>query len=192
MSEELVFFLEGRSEEGMLRGLLPKILPDEIRPTLVIFEGKQDLKKQLPIKIKGWTRPCLGFVVLQDQDGADCVVEKNKLKEICEKSGAKSYIVRIACHELESWYLGDLKSVSLALGIPNLEKFQNKKKYRNPDALGNPTEELKKITNHVYQKANSSRKIGAYLFDRIHENTSQSFKVFISGVQSFIQSQKEE
>ncbi len=39
---ELVFFLEERSAAAMLEGLLPKLLPDDVVPRYVTFEGKQD------------------------------------------------------------------------------------------------------------------------------------------------------
>ena len=44
---ELVFMLEEQSARAMLEGLLPKLLPAEVTPRYVVFEGKQDLEKQL-------------------------------------------------------------------------------------------------------------------------------------------------
>ena len=43
----LVFFLEEPSAQEMLKGILPKILPENIQPRFVIFDGKQDLERQL-------------------------------------------------------------------------------------------------------------------------------------------------
>lgn len=54
----LVFFLEEPSARAMLEGLLPRLLPAGWEVKYVIFEGKQDLEKQLPRKLLGdWHSP---------------------------------------------------------------------------------------------------------------------------------------
>ena len=104
---EMVFFLEERSAEEMLKGVLPRILPETIVPRFVVFEGKQDLEKRLPIKLKAWRNPHCLFVVMRDQDSGDCVAIKNSLAQKCADAGKPETLVRIACRELESFYLGD-------------------------------------------------------------------------------------
>ena len=47
---QVVFFLEERSAREMLKNLLPRILPDNVTIRYVVFEGKQDLEKQLEKK----------------------------------------------------------------------------------------------------------------------------------------------
>jgi len=64
----IVFFLEERSAKEMLDGLLPRLLPDTLSFHCFSFEGKQSLRKQLPVKLRGWLAPDTCFVVLQDQD----------------------------------------------------------------------------------------------------------------------------
>ena len=64
------------------------------------------------------------------------------------------------------------------------EGKQDKRKYRTPDALGNPVQELERITNQRYQKVSGSRAIGPLL--DIHNNRSPSFQVFVSGVKRLI------
>jgi len=55
----LVFFLEEPSAEEMLKDVLPKILPKHVIPRYVVFEGKQDLEKQLEkILSKSFRLPC--------------------------------------------------------------------------------------------------------------------------------------
>ena len=49
----LVFFLEEKSAEIMLEGILPQILPEGIGYRCVVFEGKQDLEKRLPKRLRG-------------------------------------------------------------------------------------------------------------------------------------------
>ncbi len=103
--------------------------------------------------------------MLRDQDShPDCKSLKQALLEKCRESGrAADCIVRIACRELESFYLADLAAVEAALGLKGLQKQQLSKKYRNPDRLVSPSYELKTLSNHTYQKVNSSRAIGKFL-----------------------------
>ena len=165
MISTLLFFLEGRSEEVFLRGFLPRIVPPRIDLQYRRFEGKQDLQKRLRVQLRLWQRAETAFVVLRDQD-ADA-----------ERPDA---LVRIACHEVESWYLGDLLAVETALDMKGLARHQDKRKYREPDSLPNPARELAILTKDCYQKVSGSRAIGPHL--RIDENRSSSLKAFVSGV----------
>lgn len=136
----LVLLVEGYAEEALLQNLLPRVLPATLSWQVFRFEGKQDLEKQLPLKLRAWRRPDTRFVVLRDQDSADCLEVKRRLLEKCQASGRADAMVRIACHELESWYLGDLTAVDKA----------------------NPVEELQRLCPE-YQKLSGSREIGKYL-----------------------------
>ena len=93
-------------------------------------------------------------------------------------------MVRIACHELESWYLGDLQAVEKGLNLSGLSEQQQNRKFRNPDRLSNAKQELRKLTKNSYQPISGSREIGTYM--SVDNNRSHSFKVFISGVQRLI------
>ncbi len=68
----LVVFTEEMSAKVMLESLLPRMLPQDIHIQCVSFEGKQDLEKQLPIKLRGWRTPDTHFVILRDQDDGNC------------------------------------------------------------------------------------------------------------------------
>jgi len=183
----LVFFLEERSARALLEVLLPRFIQvDTFHFKFIAFDGKQDLEKQLVRKIRGWQTPNTDFIVLRDQDSAPCKQVKNSLKRLCKKAGAPDALVRIACRELENWYLGDLKAVGEAYGVKNLAEQQGKKKYRKPDALGDPVQALKTLTNRRYQKVNGSRTIGSYL--DIENNRSRSFQVFVSGLKALTSS----
>ena len=108
----LVFFLEEKSAEIMLEGILPQILPEGVEHKCVVFEGKQDLEKRLPKRLRGWQHiEETKFIVLHDQDSADCRLIKQRLIEICREAGRPETLVRIACRELESFYLGDLAGI---------------------------------------------------------------------------------
>ncbi len=177
---QLVFFLEEPSAREMLKGLLPNLLPKSVIPCYVVFEGKQDLERQLPRKLRGWRRPNSVFVVLRDKDAGNCGQIKANLLDICQKANKPNALVRIACHELESWYLGDLRAVEQGLGIGGLAKRQGSQKYREPDLLTKPSQELMRVTNKRYQKMAGSRKIGPYL--SLDINRSHSFNMFVSGI----------
>jgi hypothetical protein len=122
MTKKIVFLLEEVSAKELLNGILPKILPSGISFQCVSFEGKSDLEKNIPRKIKGWREPDVKFVILRDQDSGDCGTIKNGLKVLASNAGRNDTLVRIACRELESWYLSDLNAVEQALNISGLSK----------------------------------------------------------------------
>ena len=179
----LVFFLEEPSAREMLRGILPKILPADISTQFVVFSGKQDLEKRLPVRLRAWRQPQTFFVVLRDQDSGDCKAIKAGLAKKCNFAGQPGALVRIACHELESFYLGDLDAVAKSIGPANLGAQQMKAKFRHPDRLANPSQELKKMAPS-YQKVASARAIGPYM--NVEHNYSKSFNALISGVRNLI------
>jgi len=177
---ELVFLLEEPSARAMLEGLLPRLLPANLTVRYIIFEGKSDLEAQLVIRLQYYRVPDAQFVVLRDKDASDCRAVKAGLVEKCREAHRPNALVRIACHELESWYLADLAAVEQALGIRGLAATQNKRKFRQPDALANASEELSKLTAHRYQKVAGSRAIGRFL--DVNNPRSRSFELFIAGV----------
>ena len=176
----LVFFLEEPSAREMLRGLLPRMLPHSITIKYFVFEGKQNLERSIVKRLRGWRVPNSVFVVMRDQDSADCMAAKRALAERCRAAGTPEAVVRIVCRELESWYFGDLAAVESGLGLSNLVRHANKKKYRVPDEIRSPATELMKITSSAYQKLSGSRAIGPKLSP--DSNKSHSFGVFVEGV----------
>ncbi len=181
----LVFFLEEPSAREMLQGILPKIFSSEVTFRYIVFDGKQDLEKNLQGKLKNWQTPNCVFLVLRDQDSGDCRKIKQNLVAMCQKSGKTKVLVRIACRELESFYLGDLNAVEKGLNLKGLSSKQGRKKFRQPDSLGNPSEELFKLTENRYQKIAGSRSISKYL--RLDgSNRSRSFQVLIEGIKKII------
>lgn len=176
MIEHLVFLLEGESERDFLELLLPKILPPEIEPHFMVFEGKQDLEKNVVPKLKRWLRPNSQFVVMRDQDSGDCRVIKATLRKKCDEAGCPAAIVRIVCKSLESFFVGDWNAVAEAYNKPMLAANQRKAKYRKPDLLGNPADELDKALRG-YQKREGARRITPKL--DLMKNQSNSFNVLI-------------
>ncbi len=181
---ELVFFLEEPSAREMLKGLLDRLLPPSISCRYVVFQGKQDLHKRLGLRLRGWLDNDTHFIVLRDKDSGDCVQTKRELRVICDQAGKPGVLIRIACHELESWYLGDLRAVEQGLEISGVAKMQGNGKFRAPDRLANAQQELSRISGQRYQKLAGSRAIGPHL--SLTENRSHSFGVFINGVTQLV------
>ena len=176
----LVFFLEEPSAREMLKGLLPRMFSFPMDVRYVVFEGKQDLDRNIFRRLRGWRDPYSILVVLRDQDAADCTAVKRSLVRKCRDAGRPDTVVRIACRELESWYFGDLAAVESGLGISNLVRHGRKRKYRVPDDVHSPDVELAKITGNAYRKVSGSRAIGPVL--SMESNKSHSFRVFVDGI----------
>lgn len=176
---ELVFFLEEPSAKVMLEGFLPKILPDNVNCRYVVFEGKQDLEKNIIKRISGYLVPGARFIILRDQDAADCKIIKKSLAEKCAEAKRSGILIRIACRELESWYLADLIAVGKGLGLPGITKHQNKRQFLSPDGYPSPARTLQRIAPS-YQKVGGSRSIGPHL--NPDNKRSRSFAVFVAGI----------
>ncbi len=144
------------------------------------------MEKRLSGILRAWRAPDCLFIVVRDQDSGNYMAIKFRLKEICHSAGRPDILVRIACRELESFYLGDLVAVEKGLMIRGLSLMHNKRKYRSPDKLGNPSEELCKITRGIYQKVIGSRMIGPHM--NIQSNKSKSFQVLLSGILKLLES----
>lgn len=156
---ELVFFLEELSAKALLESLRPRLQPPDrqIPWRYVVFEGKQDLHRGLERKIRYYRNPDARFIVLRDQDRDDCRRLKQQLVTICENAGRADTRIRIACRELEAFFLGDLAAVEAALGLSGLARRQHSRKFRDPDHLQNPSAELEHLTGGRYQKVSGSR-----------------------------------
>lgn len=179
---ELVFLLEEPSAKAMLESLLPRMLKKETQFRCIPFEGKQDLEKQLIRKIRAYQNDRARFIVLRDQDSnPDCTTVKSKLLDLCDKSGkAPRCLVRIACRELEAFYLADLEAVEQALEMNGLARQQQNRKFRAPDLLGSPSRELKLLTGNRYEKVAGSRAIGRHL--SVDNGRSPSFRNLIAAI----------
>lgn len=165
----------------MLEALLPRLLAEPVTVRYVVFEGKQDLQRQLERRLRGWQTPDTRFFVLHDQDSSDCGSIKARLVEICRAAGRPEAVVRIACRELESFFLGDLEAVEHALDLRGLTRQQGSRKFRDPDALNNAKQELRKLTEGRYQPLLGARAIGARL--RLDGgNRSTSFGYLLTGI----------
>ncbi|MEA5472097.1 DUF4276 family protein [Spirulina sp. 06S082] len=172
--------------KNILDRLLPQIIPDEITHICISHQGKQDLFRSIPKKIKAFQNsPDTKFIIVHDQDSHDCKQLKSELLKLCQDAGQPTTLIRIICHELESWFLGDLAAVEKAYQLQplSLSKKQNKSKFRNPDRLNSAKQELKKLVGEYYAGIHS-KKIAPYL--SLTNNTSHSFQVFINSMKNLV------
>ncbi len=188
----LVVMTEELSMVECLKRILPRLIPDSWPQAIIIpHEGKSDLEKSVPRKLKAFRnyQNCqYKFVVVRDQDSGNCHTIKESLTSICKEAGGNDVLIRIACHELESWFLGDLQAVERGLEKRNLSRHQNSRKYRNPDHLHCPSGELEMLIKG-YRKVEGARKISPYM--DFEANKSKSFNVFISGIKAFVMGSQE-
>lgn len=188
--DRLEFLVEERSMAEVLKVLLPRILPaswvlDEnyfIRP----HEGKSDLKRSIPKKLKGFAQhkeQTTGFIIIQDQDSNDCRQLKQELVALCKANQAPNikFLVRIVCHELEAWYLGDMKAIQAVFPRFNPARHLKKSLFRLPDTCQNPKTRLKDIVGD-YQQIATAQMIAPYI--DIEHNRSESFRQFVSGIRN--------
>ena len=76
-----MFLLE---ESVLLHGLLPRLFPN--LPFLCIpHEGKQDLERSIPRKLRAWREAGVHFCVIRDNDQGDCHELKRKLNALCQR-----------------------------------------------------------------------------------------------------------
>lgn len=177
----LVFFVEGPSEEELLQALRMRLLPpDTVEMQIKRFQGKQDMEANLVRLLRGWRKADSAFLILRDQDKGECWPVKEKLAALCRESGKSEWLVRIACREVESFFLGDLAAVERGLGVKGLGTKQNKQKFRDPDRLNKPADELERLIGRPYRKKADARAIAPCL--DLDHNTSRSFNALIAGI----------
>jgi hypothetical protein len=174
----IVFLTEEYSMKVLLDGLLPHLVPG-LRFLCVSHEGKQDLEKSIPKKLRAWREPGVCFVVLRDNDGDDCRELKDRLITLCRDGGRKDSLVRIACQELEAWYLGEPAALADVFRNEQLRNLGANARYRDPDAVVRPSEEIEKLVPE-FQKVSGARRMAKRLSRE--GNRSRSFQVLIEGI----------
>lgn len=199
----LEFLLVERSAEVALSEILPIIIPENIGFKCHVFQGKEDLLKQLPNRLKGyrqWIQDDWRIVVLIDEDRKDCLKLKQNLENVAHQAGfyTKSnmsqtgnfqVVNRIAIEELEAWFFGD--PIAIRNAYPKVSKsFHRRSKYRNPEKIqGGTSEALERLLRQYYPnwfpKVEVARNIAAYM--QPERNISRSFQVFVEGVKACVE-----
>lgn len=165
-----------------LEVLLAKNFPDG-QYKLIPHEGKSDLERSIPRKIRGMQSVATAFIIVRDQHSVtDCKLLKSQISDLAQ-GGPVEVIVRIVCRELESWLLGELSAIEHSLEITGLTKQATRRKFRNPDQLVNAKEELEKLCPG-YSKTHGARAVAAQ-FDP-SKCCSRSFQVFFESAQRLL------
>ena len=196
------FLLEERSAEAALESILPKIVCDDVGFNFHVFQGKHDLLKNLPIRLKGyrhWIPDDWRIIVLIDEDREDCLQLKAKLEQAASEAGFVtktrttsnrnfSVVNRLAIEELEAWFFGDPEAVRTA--YPNVSKtFHTRSKFRNPDAItGGTHEALGRVLKRYYPKWLPKTVVAQNIASHMipDQNTSKSFQVFLEGLKACV------
>jgi Domain of unknown function (DUF4276) len=182
MNGRIIFLLEEASMKILLDGLLPRMLPGVVKGEhflCVPHEGKSDLDRSIPRKLSAWHVPGDRFVVVRDNDSADCIELKARFQALCQANGRPETLVRLVCQELESWYVGDLQALGQAFDNPKLNTPALRKRFAAPDDWQKPSAEVKRLVP-AFQKGSGARAMAACLNEV--GNRSRSFQVFVSGV----------
>ena len=164
----------------LLNVLLHRLFPG-LAFRCIEHEGKRDLHRSVARKLRAWREPGARFVVMRDQNAADCHTVKARLKALCEQGGHADALVRVVCRELEAWYLGDVESLVGAFpgSARRLRRELNKRRYRDPDTVVRPAQVLEDLIPE-FRKRPGARAIGKLLS---RENRSRSYQVFLEGVE---------
>lgn len=162
--------------------LLPRLLPD-LPFQCVPHEGKRDLEESIPRKLKAWRTPGVHFCVIRDNDGADCRKVKRKIAALCTSNGRPDTLVRIACQELEAWYIGEPDALADAFGKESLRGIGKKRKYRNSDGIQRPSAEIERLIPE-FSKVSGARRMARHLTRE--RNRSARFRIFMDGLEDFV------
>jgi hypothetical protein len=183
MAGRIIFLLEEPSMKALLEALLPRVFPGWVvgqQFLCVPHEGKSDLDRSIPRKLSAWRIQGDRFVVVRDNDNADCLALKQRLVGMCAKYGRPDTLIRLVCQELEAWYLGDLKALAEAFDTPKADAPALRKRFVDPDGWQKPSVEVRRLVPE-FQKGSGARLMGQHL--SIEGNASVSFRAFMSGVQ---------
>ncbi|TAK37515.1 MAG: DUF4276 family protein [Saprospiraceae bacterium] len=185
---QVEILVEERSMEFFLRGVLPSLLPEGISLDENCFirahEGKQHLQKEIPPKVRAYQHYSIPtkVIIIQDQDSSDCKEVKQKLAALVNENSTLPSLVRIACRELEAWYLGDMDALEKAYPHFKAERHRNRAKFRDPDTC-NASDELRKIIPD-FQKSTAARRMPSEM--DFSKNRSGSFQHLVKGLKSFL------
>jgi len=199
VAAHLEFLVEELSMEAFLRGLLPRILPQDKSFAIHPFQGKQDLLGKLEPRLRAyasWLPQNWRIVVVVDRDDDECRDIKRRLERMASRAGLRTrtksrtaqwqLVNRIAIEELEAWYFGDWQAVHQA--YPRISaNLTRRSGLRDPDTIAGGTWEM---FERVLQKAGYAqgglrkmevaRSIGALVDPS--RNCSHSFGLFYRAV----------
>ncbi len=165
----------------LLDGLLPRLFPG-LPFQCVPHEGKHDLERSIPRKLREWREPGVRFAVVRDNDRGDCRALKKALLGLCKtgrRPGRRSDpLIRIVCQELEAWYLGEPDALAEAFGREELRALRPKA--RDSDEVKRPADKIERLVPE-FQKVSGARLMARHLTRE--RNRSKSFQAFVAGIE---------
>lgn len=182
MEGRIIFLLEEPSMKVLLDHLLPRLFPGWVEAQhfqCVPHEGKTDLDRSIPRKLRAWREPGARFVIVRDNDNADCVDLTARIRRQCEDAHRPDTLVRLVCQELESWYIGDLEALAEAFDEPRANTPRSRRRFTDPDSCRKPSVEIARLVPR-FQKRSGARAMARHL--KAEGNLSRSFRVFLLGV----------
>ncbi len=183
----LIFLLEEPSAKAFLESLTERLgMRDAC--ILLSFNGKSDLEGKLANRMRGWMDNKACFLIMRDRDSGDCFDIKERLLKLCSASGVDSarFRVRVACGELESFYLGDMNAIAQAYNKPAIQKKSRTAKYRNPDKLGNACEEFFQLIGQPPTKVSAAKRMAPFMeIEQDDYNNSASFRCLLRTLKHF-------
>ncbi|HHB93366.1 MAG TPA: DUF4276 family protein [Thioploca sp.] len=184
----MIFFLvEDYSTRNFLEGILPRLGLTQDSFTIKHHRGKEDLIFNLNKVIPSLSKQAQQIIVILDKDRQDCVKLKNKLQEKMVNCACE-YKIRIACYELEAWFLGDMNAISKCSPRFKADYFRGKEKYRDIDNFsGKPSTEIATIVpdwkQNYMSKPKFAKTIAPFMSlesrNSPQANRSHSFHVFL-------------
>ncbi len=185
MMTHLHVFTEEPSAKKVFDAILPKMLPEEVSFSVYSHQGKQDLEKALRSTV-----PSISRIPGASQDSGDCESVKQRLLDILNKDCKSPFLVRIACRELEAWFLGDLDAIKNAYPRFIPAHYAGKSEFRNVDNIQNVSQYLRSIIpeykdREKLPKLETAEKISPWL--DLNVSTSTSFRHVISGVKKLVE-----
>jgi hypothetical protein len=166
--------LEEPSAEAFFEQVLPKILGGRASFRLSPFNGKQDLLRKLPSRLRAlaaWRPDGCRIVVVIDSDGEDCRELKRRVQGIAVDAGFGvtrsaagpgkwNILDRLVIEELEAWYFGDWSAVRSA--FPRVPaSIPRRSAFRDPDAIDGTWEAFQRILQSAGHEPGGLRKIHA-------------------------------
>ena len=137
---QLFVFVEEPSSAVFVRHL-GRSFAVEDRLRVLEHQGAGDLEKSLATKIKVICHEKNRIIVLRDQDNYDCIDLKQKILRILPNSIHNITKVRIACRELEAWYIAQPEALKLARVLKS--DLPNALLKRDPDSIIDPKQEVR-------------------------------------------------
>ncbi|KHD10349.1 hypothetical protein PN36_34595 [Candidatus Thiomargarita nelsonii] len=177
----MIFFLvEDYSMRQFLEGILPRLGFHSFE--IKHHRGKEDLISNLDKIIPSLSKRAQQIIVIIDQDKQDCVALKNEIEEKMAHCSCK-HKIRIACYELEAWFLGDMAAIAKCSPRFKARSFQTKDKYRDIDNIEKPSSVIAKIVPDWKEKYASKPKfaqtIAQFVSLERQANRSHSFHVLL-------------